>query len=175
MEKWQIHQPFLKKSHLYQSPPKSWHMFYSRINYTFHKVHISFIFTTFATFWRLLKIFGCMGQKINRAGHDSRLILKACSSFRCHAKTHDTGKWWKAFVWNPFLCLLSTLKVSKSQKIFFLETPLPKKRTKYLTKICPMKLEQNFVKYFGWFFGQWSFKKKNLFRFNDLYSMLQKI
>ena len=33
------------------------------------------------------------------------------------------------------------LKVSKSQKHFFLETPLPKKQTKYLTKFCPMKLK----------------------------------
>ena len=31
------------------------------------------------------------------------------------------------------------LQVSKSQQIFFLETPLPQKRTKYYTKI-PIKL-----------------------------------
>ena len=38
-----------------------------------------------------------------------------------------------------------TLKVSKSQKHFFLKLHCPKKRTKYLTKFCPMKLGQNFV------------------------------
>ena len=43
------------------------------------------------------------------------------------------------------------LKVSKSQKHFFLETPLQKKGTKYLTKCCPSFIGQNF-----W---QWNFKK----------------
>ena len=38
------------------------------------------------------------------------------------------------------------LKFSKSQKQF-IETPLPKHQTKYLTKFCPMKLGQNLVKY----------------------------
>ena len=38
------------------------------------------------------------------------------------------------------------LMVSESQKHFFLYiTPLPKKRTKYLTKFCPRCIEQNFV------------------------------
>ena len=41
--------------------------------------------------------------------------------------------------------------LSKGQwisKAFFLETALPKKRTRYLTKFCPINLGQNFVKYF---------------------------
>ena len=37
------------------------------------------------------------------------------------------------------------LKVSKAQKHFFLETPLPKKRTKYLTKCCPSFIGHTFV------------------------------
>ena len=53
------------------------------------------------------------------------------------------------------------IKVSKSQKHFFLkvETPLPKKLTKYLTKFCPMKLGQNFAKYFVCFLGNEVSKK----------------
>ena len=61
------------------------------------------------------------------------------------------------------------LKVSKSWKqflvfseAFFLETPLPKKRTKYETKFCPMKLGQNFVKYFVLFCGN-GVSRKNAF------------
>ena len=51
------------------------------------------------------------------------------------------------------------LKVSISQKQFFLKLHCPKKLTKYLRKFCSIKLGQNSVKYFIHFGGQWSFKK----------------
>ena len=47
-------------------------------------------------------------------------------------------------------------------KAFFLETLLPKKRTKYLTKFCPSNMLQHiaeFCQIFRSFFGRWSFKK----------------
>jgi hypothetical protein len=51
------------------------------------------------------------------------------------------------------------LKVSKFQNIFF-ETPLPKKRMKYLLeKILPNKARAEFCHIFRSFYGQWSFKK----------------
>ena len=58
-----------------------------------------------------------------------------------------------------------SLKVSKSQKYFFLETPLPKKRTKYLTKFCPSFIGHNFDKYFVRFLGI-GVSRKNAF---DIY------
>ena len=58
-------------------------------------------------------------------------------------------------------------------KEFFLETPLPKKRTKYLTKVCPSFTGQNFVKYFVRFLGN-GVKEKMLLRFTDLSSSLRK-
>ena len=45
------------------------------------------------------------------------------------------------------------LKVSKSQTQFFLETPLPPKSMKYLTKFCPSFIGKNLVKYFVRFGG----------------------
>ena len=44
-------------------------------------------------------------------------------------------------------------KGQEISKAIFLETPLPKKRTKYLTKFCHIKLGQKFVKYFVRFLG----------------------
>ena len=44
----------------------------------------------------------------------------------------------------------------------FLKTLLPKKRTKYWTKFCPMKLGQTFVKYFVHVLGNW-LSSKNAF------------
>ena len=42
----------------------------------------------------------------------------------------------------------------------YLKLHCPKKRTKYIfDKICPSFVGKNFVKYFVWFFVQWSFKK----------------
>ena len=52
------------------------------------------------------------------------------------------------------------LKVSKA---FFLETPLHKKRKKYQTKFCTIKVDEaraEFCLIFHLFFGRWSFKKK---------------
>ena len=43
-----------------------------------------------------------------------------------------------------------------------MDVPLRKKRTKYLTKFCLMKLGQNFVKYFFRFWGN-GFSRKNAF------------
>ena len=58
---------------------------------------------------------------------------------------------------------IRVVKVSKSQKHFFLETPLPKKRTRYLTKFCPIKLGNiSFV------FWAMEFQEKMLLRFTDL-------
>ena len=59
------------------------------------------------------------------------------------------------------------LKFSKSQKQF-IETPLPKHQTKYLTKFCPMKLGQNLVKYKKKIRAM-EFQEKMLLRFTDLY------
>ena len=56
-------------------------------------------------------------------------------------------------------------------KANLLETPLPEKRTKYLTKFCRMKLEQNFVKYFIRFSGN-GVSWKMLLRFTDLYILM---
>ena len=59
------------------------------------------------------------------------------------------------------------LKVSKSQKQYFLELHCPQKRTKYLTKVYPMKLMQNFIKYFVRLW-ELEFQEKILLRFTDL-------
>ena len=69
--------------------------------------------------------------------------------------------------------IVPLLKVSKSQnsKAILLETPLPEKQTKYLTKFCPMKLGQNFVKYFVRFSGN-GVSWKMLLRFTDLYILM---
>ena len=45
------------------------------------------------------------------------------------------------------------------KSIFLLKHHSPKKWTKYLTKLCPMKLVQNFVKYFVSFVGNGVSKK----------------
>ena len=66
---------------------------------------------------------------------------------------------------------LVVLKVSKSQKHFLLKLHCPKKGKKYLTKFCPMKLGQNFVKYFVHFLGNGVSRKKcfwDLLTFTDL-------
>ena len=59
------------------------------------------------------------------------------------------------------------LKISKSQKQFFLETPLSKKTNEILDKILPYEAMAEFCQIFHLFFGQWSFKKKMLLRFTD--------
>ena len=59
------------------------------------------------------------------------------------------------------------LKVSKSQNHFFLETPLPKKRTPYLTKFCSSFIGQNLSQYFVHFWAM-EFQEKLLLRFTDL-------
>ena len=51
-----------------------------------------------------------------------------------------------SFVLFSFRLLHSpVLKVSKSQKCFFFEIPLPKKQTRYRTKFCPSVIGQNFI------------------------------
>ena len=51
------------------------------------------------------------------------------------------------------------LKVSKSQEHFFLETPLPKKQTKYIyDNILLYEARAEFYLIFRLFFGKWSFK-----------------
>ena len=65
------------------------------------------------------------------------------------------------------LFILESVKVSKSQKHFFLKLHCPPKRTKYLTKVYPMKLMQNFIKYFVRFW-EMEFQEKILLRFTDL-------
>ena len=45
-------------------------------------------------------------------------------------------------------------------KTFFLKLHCPKKRSKYETKLCPMKLGQNFVRYFVRFVGNEVSRKK---------------
>ena len=58
------------------------------------------------------------------------------------------------------------LKVSKSQKHFFLKLYCSKNERKYNTKLCLMKLEYNFVKYFLRFF--WAMEFQEVLRFTDL-------
>ena len=54
----------------------------------------------------------------------------------------------------------------REEEEVFLETPLPKKQKKYLTKFCPMKLGQNIFKcYFVCFLGN-GVSRKNAF---DIY------
>ena len=52
------------------------------------------------------------------------------------------------------------LKVSKSQTQFFLETPLPPKSMKYLTKFSPSFIGKNLDKYFVRFWGSRVSRKK---------------
>ena len=73
---------------------------------------------------------------------------------------------WVQFMNSSFI-FPSLLKVSKSEKHFFLGTPLPKKWMKFFTKVSPMKLGQNFVKYFVRFLGN-GVSRKMLLRFTDL-------
>ena len=80
-------------------------------------------------------------------------------------------------------CLSLGLKVRVNLKSNFLETPLPKKQTKYYTKFCPMKLGQNdewmkfstkfcpsfiFRSFFWRFGGNRVSRKKMFLRFIDL-------
>ena len=74
----------------------------------------------------------------------------------------------EAILTNHFDNTVPFVKVSKSQIVVFIETPLPpKKRPKYLKEFCPIFIGQNFVKYIVHFLGI-EVKKKMLLRFTDL-------
>jgi hypothetical protein len=69
-------------------------------------------------------------------------------------------------------CKILQLKVSKSQKHFFLRLHCPQNERNIKTKFCPMKLRQNFSN-ISFVFGAMEFQEKMLLRFTDLYSTMQ--
>ena len=66
------------------------------------------------------------------------------------------------------------IKVSTYQKHFFLKLHYPKRRTKYYTKLYPIKLGQNFVKNFVRYLGN-GVSRKNAFEIYLPLSVVHKI
>ena len=84
-------------------------------------------------------------RKVKLAHYKSRTdflkVLFTCQSFI------------KSVAWWLPIGIKLELKVSKSQNHFFLETTVPKKWTKYLTKFCPSFIGQNFDQHIVCFLG----------------------